>query len=219
MAGMAGVWRGRSGNDWGVGGMAGAIAWIPVFTGMTGGSDGVWRGWRESTRHTPPVEQECPSFPRHSPVSSLRHSRENGNPRVIPRSESRNAYHPPSVIPVKTGIHASAPTGERESPASPCHSPVSSPRHSRENGNPHVRPDRGAGIPGIPPPCPRIIPPVIPVKTGIHASNPDQGAGMPASSPRHPPVIPVKTGIHASDPDHGAGMPASSPRLGPARLP
>ena len=41
------------------------------------------------------------------------------------------------------------------------------------------------------------LPPVIPVKTGIHASAPV----IPAT-PRHscPPVIPVKTGIHASAP-------------------
>ncbi len=49
-----------------------------------------------------------------------------GNPRHTPVMA---AYHPP-VIPVKTGIHGSAPTGEQECP--------SSPRHSRENGNPYV---------------------------------------------------------------------------------
>ena len=63
----------------------GAIAWIPVFTGMTrgecrgmaggnrvdsrfhgndkGGVAGNGGVWRESTRPTPPVEQECPSSP------------------------------------------------------------------------------------------------------------------------------------------------------------
>ncbi len=61
--GDGGVWRGMTGcggndggnrvdsrfhgNDkggWrGVAGMTGAIAWIPVFTGMTRGDDGVWR--------------------------------------------------------------------------------------------------------------------------------------------------------------------------------
>ena len=86
--------------------------------------------------------------------------------------------------------------------------PVIPPRHSRENGNPRVRPDRGAGLHVIPPSCPRIIPSVIPVKTGIHASDPDQGAGIHASNPDRgagmpvipPSVIPVKTGIHAIAP-------------------
>ena len=45
---------------------------------------------------------------------------------------------------------------------------------------------------------------------GIHASNPARGAGMPVL----PPVIPVKTGIHASNPDHGAGIHASNPARG-----
>ena len=54
---------------------------------------------------------------------------------------------------------------------------------------------------------PHVLPPVIPVKTGIHASNPDRRAGMPVI----PPVIPVKTGIHASNPAGGAGMPVIPP--------
>ncbi len=68
-----------------------------------------------------------------------------------------------------------------------------------------------------------VLPHVIPVKTGIHASDPARGAGTHASNPPviplsfpriippvspriMPPVIPVKTGIHASNPDHGAGI-------------
>ena len=54
----------------------------------------------------------------------------------------------------------------------------------------------------------RPSPSVIPVKTGIHASNPARGAGMPVVIP---PVIPVKTGIHASNPARGAGMPVLPP--------
>ena len=76
----------------------------------------------------------------------------------------------PPVIPVKTGIHASGPTGEQECP--------SSPRHSRENGNPRVRPDRGAGMP--------VIPPVIPVKTGIHGSVPTGEQECPSTPPSFP---------------------------------
>ena len=64
-----------------------------------------------------------------------------------------NPRHTP-VIPVKTGIHA---------PAIPPYQPPVI-RHSRENGNPRVRPDLGAGMP--------VIPPVIPVKTGIHVIPP-----------------------------------------------
>ena len=78
-----------------------------------------------------------------------------------------------------------------------------SPRHSRENGNPRVQPRPGSrnppssprppprpspktGIASDPPGSGNVLPPVIPVKTGIHASNPDRGAGIP----RHPPVMP-----------------------------
>ena len=128
------------------------------------------------------VRRESPPSPRHSPVSSPRHSRENGNAtRPTPIEERESPCPPPvscprilppsssPVIPVKTGIHASDPIGEQECPPSSRHSPMSSPRHSRENGNPRVsRP---------------VLPPVIPVKTGIHASDPDHGAGMPAPSP------------------------------------
>ena len=35
--------KGCGGNDGVWAGMAGADAWIPVFTGMTGGNDGVCR--------------------------------------------------------------------------------------------------------------------------------------------------------------------------------
>ena len=59
----------------------------------------------------------CDGNPRHTPVMAAYH------PPVIP------AYYLP-VIPVKTGIHGSGPAGEQECP--------SSPRHSRENGNPYV---------------------------------------------------------------------------------
>ena len=57
------------------------------------------------------------------------------------------------------------------------------------------------------PVIPPYDPPVIPVKTGIHASNPAHGAGMPVI----PPVIPVKTGIHASNPARGAETPVIPP--------
>ena len=60
-----------------------------------------------------------------------------------------------------------------------------------------------------------VIPSVIPVKTGIHASDPARGAGMPVLPPPCPriipSVIPVKTGIHASDPDRGAGTRLTPP--------
>ncbi len=142
----------------------------------------------------------CDGNPRHTPIMAVYH------PPVIP------AYHLP-VIPVKTGIHASGPTGEQECP--------SSPPHSRENGNPRVRPDRGAGMPVIPPHSrengnPRVPPrpgsknarhpPVIPVKTGIHGSAP-AGAQECPSSPRHS----RENGNPRVRPDRGAGMPVIPP--------
>ena len=77
----------------------GADAWIPVFTGMTGGHTRAWRGSRP--RHsrrtpsfvkTPRIAPVIPATPRHSCPPC--HSRENGNPRVRPR---HSRPHP--VIP------------------------------------------------------------------------------------------------------------------------
>ena len=93
-----------------------------------------------------------------------------------------------------------------------------------ENGNDGPRRGGNARPPPAMPPCP---PPVIPVKTGIHASAPSGSRNARASSvipparvssPRHspgpPPVIPVKTGIHASNPDRESRNARVIPPLG-----
>ena len=89
-------------------------------------------------------------------------------------------------------------------PSFPPH-PVIPPCHSRENGNPRDCPRHSRHTPGFPP-HPVDFPPVIPVKTGIHAiPAPVIPAALRHSRhtrmgiPRHTPWIPP-TGIRALPP-------------------
>ncbi len=166
---------------------AGLDAWIPVFTGMTGGGEdgyscstgGVGRGYSCSTGGVGRVDS-CSLVgvrrvdSRHTPSLPPCHSRENGNPRDCPRHSPPHPAtprHSPLVIPVKTGIHAIAPG----IPATPRH-----PRHTPS------------------------LPLVIPVKTGIHAIAPVIPATPrhPRHTPSSPLVIPVKTGMTRGDDGH-----------------